>query len=120
MSKGNINGAIKLLAQNMEKGILPLDDKTLKLLKQKHPDGTNSLDHVLLDDIPTKLHSVRFDEIDSEHIRLSALKTRGGAGPSGLDGDGWRRILTSNSFGNEPSELCSSIAKLTRSLCSIV
>ena len=82
-------------------------------MKQKHPDGTNPSDHVLLlDDIPTKLHSVRFDEIDSEHIRLYALKTKGGAG---LDGDGCRRILTSNSFGNEPSEICFSIAKLTKS-----
>ena len=52
-------------------------------------------------------------------IRQSALKTRGGAGPSGLDGDGWRRILTSNCFGTEPSDLCASLAKLTKILCSI-
>jgi len=118
MSKGNINGAIKLLTNNMENGILPLDNKTLKLLKQKHPEGMEPPDDVLLTDTLIQLHPVRFEEIDSELIRQFALKTRGGAGPSGLDGDGWRRILTSNSFGTEPSDLCSSLAKLTRTLCS--
>ena len=43
MSKGNINGAIKLLSDNTENGILPLNDETLKLLKQKHPDGKNPM-----------------------------------------------------------------------------
>ena len=88
MSKGNINGAIKLLSDNMQNGILPLDDKTLELLKQKHPVGVVPLNDVLLTDTPVQLHPVRFEEIDSEMIRQSALKTRGGAGPSGLDGDG--------------------------------
>ena len=37
MEKGNINGTLKLLTSNISKGILPLDDKTLSLLKQKHP-----------------------------------------------------------------------------------
>ena len=52
-------------------------------------------------------------------IQQSTLKTRGRAGPSGLDGDGWHRILTSNCFGTEPSDLCASLAKLTKILCSI-
>ena len=33
MEKGNINGALKYLANNMTKGILPLDRKTLNSLK---------------------------------------------------------------------------------------
>ena len=37
MGKGNINGALKLLTNNMTNGILPLDEKTLCSLKQKHP-----------------------------------------------------------------------------------
>ena len=109
MSKGNINGAIKLLSDNIQNGILPLNDETLKLLKQKHPEGRDPSNDVLLPDTPIQIHPIRFEEIDSEQIRQSALKTRGGAGPSGLDGDGWRRILTSNSFGTEPSDLRSSI-----------
>ena len=30
----------------------------------------------------------------------SALRTRGSSWPSGLDADGWRRILVSKNFGN--------------------
>ena len=33
MEKGNVNGALKLLASNISNGILPVDDKTLSLLK---------------------------------------------------------------------------------------
>ena len=37
MNKGNINSTIKLLSNNMENGVLPLNDTTLNLLKQKTP-----------------------------------------------------------------------------------
>ena len=39
MSKGNVNRALKLLMENMSNRILPLNDKTLKMLKQKHPEA---------------------------------------------------------------------------------
>ena len=118
MSNGTINGAIKLLSDNMQNGILPLNDETLKLLKQKHAHGKAPTNDALLSDTPIQIHSVRFEDINSDMIRQSALKTRGGAGPSGLDGDGWHRILTSNCFGTEPSDLCASLAKLAK-ICSI-
>ena len=46
------------------------------------------------------------------------MRTRGGSGPSGLDGDGWKRILTSNSFGSDSIDLCTAIAALGRKLCT--
>ena len=36
MGKQNINATLKLFTNNMTKGILRLDEKTLKSLKQKH------------------------------------------------------------------------------------
>ena len=39
MSKDNVNGALKLLTNNMSNGILPLTDAILQLLKQKHPES---------------------------------------------------------------------------------
>ena len=36
MSKGNVNGALELLTNNMLSGILPLNKETLELLVQKH------------------------------------------------------------------------------------
>ena len=39
MEKGNVNGAIRIVTNNMGGGILPLNDETLSLLEQKHPEG---------------------------------------------------------------------------------
>ena len=48
MSKGNVNGALELLTENMSNGILPLNDKTLKMLKQKHSEANEPPQEVLL------------------------------------------------------------------------
>ena len=45
MSKGNINGAIKLLSDNMADGIVPLNDETLEILRQKHPEPQKELEN---------------------------------------------------------------------------
>ena len=37
MQKGNVNGALKLLTDNMDHGILPLNDDTISKLKMEHP-----------------------------------------------------------------------------------
>ena len=37
MHKGNVTNAMKQLTDNMQNGILPLNQKTLSQLKQKHP-----------------------------------------------------------------------------------
>ena len=120
MSQGNVNGAIKLLTNKMENDILPLNEETLKMLRQKHPEPKDAPQDVLLNDEVPSVHSIRFEEINGELIRKVALKTRGGAGPSGLDGDGWKRLLTSNSFEKESSDLCAALATLTRLLCTNV
>ena len=117
MSKGNINGAIKLLSDNMVDGIVPLNDDTLEILRQKHPDQTQAEDEVLLPDEPIEIHPVIFDEIDADAIRQAAVRTKGGSGPSGMDGDGWRRLLTSKQYGQESTDLCKAIARFGRTLC---
>lgn len=117
MGKGNINGAIKILTNNMENGILPLNDLTLHLLNMKHPESTPADAEVLLPDTPEPVHEIIFEEITPDLIRRSALRTKGGSGPSGLDGDGWRRILTSHSFGSDSTDLCAAVASLGRKLC---
>ena len=48
MSKGNVSGALKLLTENTPNGILPLNDKTLKMLKQKYSETNESPQEVLL------------------------------------------------------------------------
>ena len=43
MQKGNVNGALKLLTNEMSNGILSLTEKTLSQLEIKHPDNRDIL-----------------------------------------------------------------------------
>ena len=117
MSKGNVNGALKLLTENMSNGILPLNDKTLTMLKQKHPEANEPPQEVLLQGPTRPVHPIVYEDMDESLILKAAMLTKGGSGPSGLDADGWRKILTSRSFGTLSSELRKTFALFAKSLC---
>jgi len=118
MQKGNVNAAIKLLSNNMHNGILPLNEATIELLRQKHPSKQEASCSVLLPDNPEDIHPIQFESIDGDIVRKAVTKTRGGSGPSGLDADGWRKILLSNNHGEAPKDLCTAIAKVCKRLCT--
>ena len=64
MSKSNVSGALKLLTENILNGILPFNDKALKMLKQKHPE-TNELPQELLFQGPTRsAHPIVYEDMD--------------------------------------------------------
>jgi hypothetical protein len=117
MEKGNVNGALKLLTNNMANGILPLNDETLNLLHLKHPDAKEAMPDVLIQGPTLRVHPVLFDEIDEDLVKKAALRTKGGSGPSGLDADGWRRILASNNYGTVNIDLRRSFARVIQKLC---
>ena len=117
MSKGNVNGALKVLTNNMPNGILPLTDTTLQLLKQKHPESREPPPEVLIEGPGRKIHPVVYDHIDESLILKAALLTKGGSGPSGLNADGWRRLLTSREFGTSSTDLRKTFAQLIKRLC---
>ena len=77
MHKGNVTNAMKLLADNMQNGILPLNQKTLNQLKQKHPQGKEAKLDVLLTDTPEQVHPIKFDAIDADLLKRAAVRTRG-------------------------------------------
>ena len=118
MEKGNVNGALKLLTNEMSDGILPLAEETLSQLEIKHSDNRDASADVLLNRPIKEIHPIVFDTIDDEMVLRAASITKGGSGPSGLDADGWRRILTSNSFGTASSDLRKSVADFIKKLCS--
>ena len=118
MRKGNINSAIKLLANNMQNGILPLNDKTLHRIKQKHPHGKDAHPDILLPDIPEEIHPIKFHQINVESVKKAIFKIKGAAGSSSLDADGWKWILTSNQFGNSSNDLCKTFAEVIKKPCT--
>ena len=50
-------------------------------------------------------------------VKDAIKRTRGAAGPSGRDADGWCRILISGNFGNVGEELRKPIAEIRKRLC---
>ena len=117
MHKGNATIAMKLLTDNMQNRILLLNQKTLNQLKQKHSQGEEAELDVLLTDTPEQVHPIKFDVINADLSKRAAVRTRGGAGPSGLDADGCRRILITRQFVTSSTDLCKAIAEVIKKLC---
>jgi len=114
--QGKLSAAIKLLDRESSSGVLPLSPDMLEELKQKHPPAAEiaeeSLLHGPLDTYPQCI----FDQIDEAMIYASALRTKGSAGPSGMDAELYRRILCSKSFKSEGKLMREEIATMTRNL----
>ena len=100
MAKGNINGALKLLKNNVTNGILPLDEKKIYSLKQKHPQSQPTYEETLINGERTVIHPIIFDDINEELVRKVAIRTKGGSSPSGLDAYELRKMLTLTAFGS--------------------
>ena len=70
----------------------------LQGLQDKHPEAADiaeeSLLHGPIDYTPPNV----YDLIDEESIYNSASKTKGSAGPSGMDAELYKRILCSKNF----------------------
>ena len=87
MQQGNTGRAIKVLTNNTQNGFLPLNEKTLELLRQKHPKASPASESVLLTNDIEKVHPIKFENITEELVRKAALKTIGGSGPSSMDAE---------------------------------
>ena len=51
-------------------------------------------------------------------VRGAALRAKGSGGPSGVDANGFRRVLASKSLKKSGTDLCAAIAAMTRRLCT--
>ena len=56
MNKGNVNGVLKLLTNNMSNGILSRTYARLQLLKQKHPESREPPPEVLIAGPESKIY----------------------------------------------------------------
>ena len=80
--------------ENMSNGILPLNNKTLTMLKQKHLEANKPPQEVLLQGPARPVHPVVYEDMDESLILKASILTKGRSGPSGLDADGWRKITS--------------------------
>ena len=72
----------------------------------------------MLSGVIQQVHPLVFDQISGDTIQKATSRTKGGAGPSGMNADDWSRFLASNKYGQTSSECPEAIALLTKTLCS--
>ena len=126
--QGKMGAALQLLSDDGSSSLLHPNDiadagsgKTvMQILREKHPNGAAVDPGVILQpNAPFQLpHPVLFDQIDASLIRSVVLRTKGAAGPSGLNSYSWRRLCTS--FKMASNNLCHALALLARRICSEV
>ena len=87
-------------------------------MQEKHPPPKVADDDVLLSGEKPYVHPVIYEIIDEEMVKRAALKTKGGSGPSGLDADGWRKILASNNYGTVNTDLRKAFAEVIKIICT--
>lgn len=123
MMCGRSSTAMRLLRNGSSRGVLSLDEslegKTVRdILREKHPDPTPpNPEYIEAAPLPRSQHghAVLFESVDAEAIVSAAMATHGSAGPSGLDANAWRHLLS----GYRPSQqLAEAIASLARRLCT--
>ena len=68
--------------------------------------------------MPLTPHPRQWCQATQNHHPVAALRTKGAAGPSGLDTYCWRRICTS--FKAASNDICHSLALLVKRLCTIL
>ena len=112
-----MNKTLKLLQSLNKRGILPPIEETFEVILKKYPKASEASNEILIEEEVQNVHPVIYDSIDSEMVRDAIKKTRGSAGPFGLDTDDWRRILMSRNFGTSGEDLREAIADMTKRLC---
>ena len=63
------------------------------------------------------MHPIVYGDIDEELIKKEAIRAKGGVRSSGLDADGWRRIIVSSYFETTTSDLRKAITEFVKKLC---
>ena len=114
---GKINSALRYLSEN-DGGVLPLTDDVMAQLREKHPNPQEARLGPLLfgpvEGVPVSI----YQQINGEIVQYATLRTEGSGGPSGVDANGFQRILASNVFKKSGTDLCAAIAAMTRRLCT--
>ena len=115
--EGKVSAALKFL-DSESSGVLTCSDEVLKELKSKHPDEASIQENSLLNGPILSIPDCFFDSIDEQSVINAALRTKGSAGPSGMDAELYRRVLCSKNFGTVCKTLREEVACFTKNLAT--
>ena len=122
---GKIQSAIRMVTGRSSGGVLGMDDvvdeadgrSVRDILRSKHPSPTQPPASALLDGEGPAIHHIMFERLTPEMIKKVARNMHGSAGPSGVDADGWKKMLTC--YTTASNRLCSALARAARHLCTV-
>ena len=114
--QGKLSAAIKFLDKESSAGLLDPSPEILEGLKEKHPPASEVKDESLLNGPVDRVPPSIYDLINEQMIYDAAMRTKGSAGPSGMDAELYRRILCSKNFSSEGKILREEISMMTRNL----
>ena len=117
MRTGKVAPAIRSITKEGTDGLLAITEETKKLLEEKHPEPSEREGLRFRGEF-RRPNPVIYECINGEMIRKKANSTKGSAGPSGLDAEGWRTILSVAKFNNKAADLGKALATLARKLAS--
>ena len=117
MLQGKVGAALRWISDN-NRGSVNITTEVFDQLKSKHPQSREIQDNSLLFGPIYKVEPVIYNNIDGRTIEKAARSMNGSAGPSGVDGEAWKRLLCSKSGGKTSEALCDSIANIVRRLAS--
>ena len=115
---GQINSALQYPRCENGGGVLPLTDDVMKQLWEKHPEAQEAQLGILAFGPTEQVPDSIFQKINEKMVREAALKIKGSGGPSGVDSNGFRRMMDCKSFKKSGTSPCSAIATMTRRLCT--
>ena len=107
MLQGKVSAAIRWIGKSTT-GILDASEDVVQELIKKHPRAKPAAPGSILEGPVLNVEPVIFENIYGTLIQACAKRTGGSAGPSGLDSDGWKRLL--RQFGKKTGELCDAIS----------
>lgn len=97
--ESQINAAVRFVSESSSGGVLSLTDDVMAQLKEKHPNPQPAkLGSLLFGPIDDAIPETLYSEINGDMVRQAALRTKGAGVPSGIDANGFRRIIASLSF----------------------
>ena len=92
------------------------DRTVLEVLREKHPPATTPTIEVLLNKELHKPHAVLFQAITPAKIKKVAMRMSGAAGLSGIDSEGWNRMLSV--YKGASGNLCSALSRMAVLICT--
>ena len=111
MEEGTVHQAARLL-QPQQGGVLQINKETTEKLKENHPAGTRDTPEALLFGEIEAPYPVTFHSINQEMVRKVAMEIKGAPGPSSMNANTWRMLLTSKRNSMAAVDLCKAVAEL--------